>query len=50
MKNKFLLLMVVGIVFFASCSDDDSGIQLTEDEVFGDIITGSSTRAYGNRK
>ena len=23
MKNKFLLLMVVGIVFFASCSDDD---------------------------
>ena len=23
MKIKFLLLMVVGIVFFASCSDDD---------------------------
>ena len=24
MKNKFLLLMVLGIVFFASCSDSDN--------------------------
>ena len=23
MKNKFLLLLILGVAFFASCSDDD---------------------------
>ena len=23
MKNKFLLLLILGVTFFASCSDDD---------------------------
>ena len=40
MKIKMILIALTALLCLASCSDDDSGIQLTEDEVIGDIITG----------
>ena len=33
-------MALAALLCLTSCSDDDSGIQLTEDEVTGDIITG----------
>ena len=33
-------MALAALLCLASCSDDDSGIQLTEDEVIDDIITG----------
>ena len=36
-------MALAALLCLASCSDDDSGIQLTEDEVIGDIITGKQT-------
>ena len=35
-----ILMALAALLCLTSCSDDDSGIQLTEDEVTGDIITG----------
>lgn len=40
MKIRMILMALAALLCLASCSDDDSGIQLTEDEVVGDIITG----------
>ena len=40
MKIRMILMALAALLCLASCSDDDSGIQLTEDEVTGDIITG----------
>ena len=40
MKIRMISMALVALLCLASCSDDDSGIQLTEDEVVGDIITG----------
>ena len=37
---RMLLMTFLAMAGLAACSDDDSGIQLTEDEVIGDIITG----------
>ena len=40
MKIRMILMALAALLCLASCSDDDSGIQLTKDEVTGDIITG----------
>ena len=40
MKIRMIFMALAALLCLASCSDDDSGIQLTEDEVTGDIITG----------
>ena len=40
MKFRMILMALAALLCLTSCSDDDSGIQLTEDEVTGDIITG----------
>lgn len=40
MKIRMIFMALAALLCLASCSDDDSGIQLTEDEVVGDIITG----------
>lgn len=40
MKIRMILMALAALLCLTSCSDDDSGIQLTEDEVVGDIITG----------
>ena len=40
MKIRMILMALAALLCLTSCSDDDSGIQLTEDEVIGDIITG----------
>ena len=40
MKIRMILMALAALLCLASCSDDDFGIQLTEDEVIGDIITG----------
>lgn len=40
MKIRMISMALAALLCLASCSDDDSGIQLTEDEVVGDIITG----------
>lgn len=40
MKFRMIFMALAALLCLASCSDDDSGIQLTEDEVTGDIITG----------
>ena len=40
MKFRMIFIALAALLCLASCSDDDSGIQLTEDEVTGDIITG----------
>ena len=40
MKIRMILMALAALLCLASCSEDDSGIQLTEDEVLGDIITG----------
>ena len=37
---RMILMALAALFCLTSCSDDDSGIQLTEDEVTGDIITG----------
>ena len=40
MKIRMILMALAALLCLASCSDNDPGIQLTEDEVIGDIITG----------
>ena len=40
MKIRMILMALAALLCLTSCSDDDSGIQLTEDEVIGGIITG----------
>ena len=40
MKFRMILMALAALLCLTRCSDDDSGIQLTEDEVTGDIITG----------
>ena len=40
MKIKMILIALTALLSLASCGDDDSGIQLTQDEVIGDINTG----------
>ena len=40
MKIRMILMALAALLCLASCSDDDSRIQLTEDEVIGDINTG----------
>ena len=40
MKFRMILMALAALLCLTRCSDDDSGIQLTEDEVIGDIITG----------
>lgn len=40
MKIRMIFMALAALLCLASCSDDDSGIQLTKDEVTGDIITG----------
>ena len=40
MKIRMIFMALSALLCLASCSDDDSGIQLTKDEVTGDIITG----------
>lgn len=40
MKFKMILIALTALLSLASCGDDDSGIQLTQDEIIGDINTG----------
>lgn len=40
MKFRMIFMALAALLCLASCSDDYSGIQLTEDEVVGDINTG----------
>ena len=40
MKIKMILIALTALLSLASCGDDDSGIQLTQDEIIGDINTG----------
>ena len=40
MKIRMILMALAALLCLASRSDDDSGIQLTDDEVLGDISTG----------
>ena len=42
MKIRMIFMALVALLCLASCSDDDSGIQLTEDEVAGDYSDGES--------
>ena len=42
MKIRMIFMAIVALLCLASCSDDDSGIQLTEDEVAGDYSDGES--------
>lgn len=40
MKIRMILMALAALLSLASCGDDDSGIQLTQDEIIGDINTG----------
>lgn len=40
MKIKMILIALTALLSLASCGDDDCGIQLTQDEIIGDINTG----------
>ena len=40
MKIRMISMALAALLCLASCSDDDSGIQLTQDEIIGDINTG----------
>ena len=40
MKIRMILMALIALVSLASCSDEDTGIQLTQDEIIGDINTG----------
>ena len=40
MKIRMILMALAALLCLTSCSDDDSGIQLTQDEIIGDINTG----------
>lgn len=40
MKIKMILIALTALLSLASCGDDDSDIQLTQDEIIGDINTG----------
>ena len=40
MKIKMILIALTALLSLAGCGDDDSGIQLTQDEIIGDINTG----------
>lgn len=40
MKIKMILIALIALLSLASCGDDDSGLQLTQDEIIGDINTG----------
>lgn len=40
MKIKMILIALTALLSLASCGDDDSGLQLTQDEIIGDINTG----------
>ena len=42
MKIRMILMALAALLCLASCSDDDSRIQLTEDEVAGDYSDGES--------
>ena len=56
MSNKLLLLLILGVVFFSACSDDDkdpnydgtykdSGLELSRD---GMVLSGKSVALSGN--
>lgn len=46
MKNKFLVLLVLGIAFFAGCSDDNKSADDDQESAFNGIYsTGSAERA-----
>ena len=40
MKIRMIFMALTALLCLTSCSDDDPGIQLTEDELIGDINTG----------
>ena len=40
MKFRMIFMALAALLCLTSCSDDYSGIQLTEDEAVGDINTG----------
>ncbi len=40
MKIRMILMALTALLSLASCSDDYTGIQLTQDEIIGDINTG----------
>jgi hypothetical protein len=40
MKIRMIFIALAALLCLTSCNDDDFGIQLTENEVIGDIITG----------
>ena len=42
MKIRMIFMALAALLCLASCSYDDSGIQLTEDEVVGDYSDGES--------
>ena len=42
MKIRMIFMALAALLCLASCSDDDSGIQLTKDEVTGDYSDGES--------
>lgn len=46
MKIKMILIALTALLSLASCGDDDSGIQLTQDEIIGDINTGKKNCDY----
>ena len=40
MKLRMILMALAALLFWASCSDENTGIQFTQDEIVGDINTG----------
>ena len=40
MKIRMILMALTALLFWASCSDENTGIQFTQDEIVGDINTG----------
>lgn len=40
MKIRMILMALTALLCLVSCSDDNTGIQLTQDEIIGDINTG----------
>lgn len=40
MKIRMIFMALTALLFLASCSDENTGIQFIQDEIVGDINTG----------
>ena len=40
MNIRMILMAFTALLFWVSCSDENTGIQFTQDEIVGDINTG----------